>query len=417
MNKESDFSYAPEGVKDDWNSLMKEISNASLKVQREKFEHFDPQFLDTQSSNYDASQVLKVIKERRQLYKDHKIDQQEGHIKIKTNMPITIIPIGDIHWGSIYTNYDLFEDHRKKILETPGVYTVLMHNLVDNGMPGKFPSNTLSNGVPPAEQFKSMQSYIRELDKKGKILGAVTSDCHEGWCVSAESTALSKDRGWINDPKIGEKILTLNMFTKKFEYMPVEDVYENDYEGEMIHIENDNVDLLCTPNHKLFYQASGRTYYHEAKYLNDINNAQFWQVAEFCKKDDGSKRKSYLNAIKLVAWLVTEGTYSSQRNSLRIYQSTKNKEYSQRIENILDKNRIKYRKFLSKSGFGGADVNTYEFKAKKDFMKRWFPDGDIHRIPRRIYKFDKQSREIFHAAPPCWLSFVQPTTLSTPCQL
>jgi len=181
MNKESDFNYAPESVKQEWNELMTEISSASTKVQKEKWSHFTPQFLDTQTVNYDASQVLKVAQERRHLYKEHKIDQQEGHIKIKTNMPITIIPIGDIHWGSIYTNYDLWEAHRKKILETPGVYTVFMHNLVDNGMPGKFPANTLSNGVPPAEQFRSMQQYIKELDQKGKVLGAVTSDCHEGW--------------------------------------------------------------------------------------------------------------------------------------------------------------------------------------------------------------------------------------------
>lgn len=181
MNKESDFSYAPEAVKDEWNSLMKEISDASVKVQREKWNHFTPQFLDTNSSNYDVSKVLKTVQERRDLYTEHKIDQQEGHIKIKTNMPITVFPIGDVHWGSIFTNYDLFEDHRKKILETPGLYVVFMHNLVDNAIPAKFPSNTLNNGVPPAEQFRAMQTYIKELDKKGKVLGAVTSDCHEGW--------------------------------------------------------------------------------------------------------------------------------------------------------------------------------------------------------------------------------------------
>jgi len=35
-----DFSYAPEEVKDEWMDLMTDISNASLKVERKKWEHF-----------------------------------------------------------------------------------------------------------------------------------------------------------------------------------------------------------------------------------------------------------------------------------------------------------------------------------------------------------------------------------------
>jgi hypothetical protein len=163
---------------------MEDISNASSKVAKEKWMHFTPQFLDTESKNYEPSQTLIVAKERRQLYAEHKLDQQEATVKIKTNMPITIIPMGDIHWGSIFTNYELFEKHRKTILETPGLYTIFMHNLVDNGIPGKYPNNTLNNGVTPADQFRTMQSYIKELDDKGKVLGAVTSDCHEGWSWS-----------------------------------------------------------------------------------------------------------------------------------------------------------------------------------------------------------------------------------------
>jgi len=218
MGRESDFSYAPEGVKDDWNSLMKDISEASTKVQRQKWQHFTPNFLDTNTSKYNVADALKVAQERRKLYADQKIDQQEGNIKIKTNMPVTIIPIGDIHWGSIFTNYELWEHHRKAILETPGVYTVFMHNLVDNGIPGKFPNNTLNNGVPPADQFRAMQTYIKELDKKGKVLGAVTSDCHEGWSwavAGVDASALLYgykgrkfpviENGGILNVKVGER--------------------------------------------------------------------------------------------------------------------------------------------------------------------------------------------------------------------
>ncbi|KKQ98998.1 MAG: hypothetical protein UT24_C0029G0010 [Candidatus Woesebacteria bacterium GW2011_GWB1_39_12] len=179
-----DFSYAPEEVKDEWMDLMTDISNASLKVERKKWEHFRPDFLDTQSRNYDAQQVLKSMSERRILYQQSKIEQMEGHIKIKTDMPITVIPIGDIHLGSVYHNHELFQKHITTIMETPGVYVLFLGNEVDNAIPAKFPANLLANSIPPQEQFKIMQYYIKMLDKDNRVLGAVVSDCHQGWSWS-----------------------------------------------------------------------------------------------------------------------------------------------------------------------------------------------------------------------------------------
>jgi hypothetical protein len=190
---ESDFNYAPETIKEEWNELFSKIETASLKVERQKWEHFTPEFLDTQTSDHEAIvDTIEAMNARRNLYASEKIGQLEAHVKLDSSMPITIFHIGDIHWGSIYTNNELWDYHRNKILETPGAYVLLYHNLVDNGIPAKFPSNTLANGVPPESQFRVMQTWLKELNDAGKILGAIDGDCHEGWSSQVAGVSVGK---------------------------------------------------------------------------------------------------------------------------------------------------------------------------------------------------------------------------------
>jgi len=183
----SEFDYLPETVKDEVkefspDDFLTELSDASIKVQRAQFAHFTPQFLDSKTSGtVDVQRALDAVESRRDLYRAEKISQLEGHVKIETTLPVSVFPVGDIHFGSIYTNNELWEHHREGILNTPGAYVVFLHNLVDNGIPGKFPANAMANGVPPHEQFSVMQKWVKELDEKGKVLGAIFSDCHEGW--------------------------------------------------------------------------------------------------------------------------------------------------------------------------------------------------------------------------------------------
>ena len=65
-----------------------------------------------------------------------------------------------------------------------------------------------------------------------------------------------------------EKIGTLNRKTNQIEYLYPEKSYEYDYEGEMIKVKSNNIDLLVTPNHKMYC----RTYINGNYRLED---AQF----------------------------------------------------------------------------------------------------------------------------------------------
>ena len=189
---EKDFNYAPETVKEEWNDLFNQMSEASTKIPKKDWKHFTPEFLDAHSGTVEIKQALEAQQERRNLYESQKISQLEGTVKIESKHPITVFPIGDIHFGSVFCNTELWNNHREKILKTPGAYVVFLHNLVDNGIPGKYPSNTLNNGIPPHEQFRVMQEWIKELDKKGKVLSAIFSDCHEGWSFTSAGVDAEK---------------------------------------------------------------------------------------------------------------------------------------------------------------------------------------------------------------------------------
>src|SRR3990172_5917232 len=120
------FDYAPETIKEEWNDLFNQMSEASVKIPKKDWKHFTPEFLDSHSGTVEITQALEAQQQRRNLYESEKISQLEAHVKIETKHPVTVFPIGDIHFGSIFTNTELWNTHREKILKTPGTYVVFL---------------------------------------------------------------------------------------------------------------------------------------------------------------------------------------------------------------------------------------------------------------------------------------------------
>lgn len=157
----------------------------SSKAERAKWQHFTPEFVGTKVQEYNLEELVKQINQAQEIYVEGRVSQPEGRVEIKTSLPIAICHIGDLHLGSIYTNTDEVLRKFKEIKETPNMYCVLMSNLIDNGIPAKFPNNMLTNSIPPDKQVMMMRAIAMDLDKAGKILAAVTSPCHEGWTFAA----------------------------------------------------------------------------------------------------------------------------------------------------------------------------------------------------------------------------------------
>ena len=78
------------------------------------------------------------------------------------------------------------------------------------------------------------------------------------WCY-AEGHEILTDNGWkdIKDIREGEKVLSINPKTMELEYVSVIATKNWEYSGSMIHFDNTFIDLLVTPNHKMFvYQKT-----------------------------------------------------------------------------------------------------------------------------------------------------------------
>ena len=160
--------------------MSQEVIERKVK-KSEEWKHFTPEFVNVNSANIDVNVMLKQAGIIRRNYEDSKLSQVEAVVKFKETLPISIAGIGDLHLGSYFCNVKEVKRKFEEIKNTPNMYVVLMSNLIDNAMPSQFPSNMLVNNLTPDKQVLVMRKMLEELNEKGKILGAVTSPCHEGW--------------------------------------------------------------------------------------------------------------------------------------------------------------------------------------------------------------------------------------------
>ena len=125
-----------------------------------------------------------------------------------------------------------------------------------------------------------------------------------GWkakrhCYDEETEILTED-GWKKyyELRIGEKVATLNR-DGVIEYQPFLDLYVYPYRGKMIHIRNNIVDLMVTPEHRLYVARN----YWESNLKFELIEAQEIINKGFRLKRDGkwlsSENKAYFELLKV----------------------------------------------------------------------------------------------------------------------
>jgi hypothetical protein len=189
-----------------------------VDVSGKSLSHITPEFTDKKSRDFTFKDSEDIMKQKRKKWQETKIHQIKGSVIIPTDYPIMISGIGDVHWGSLYTDNDRFRRDIDYILSTEGVYVVLMSNLIDNAIPSQYPDSMLVAGLNPEEQIASMRSIVRELDEAGKVLATVESPCHEGWTWKRAGQDVNRllfegmsfpilENGGILDLKLGTHLL------------------------------------------------------------------------------------------------------------------------------------------------------------------------------------------------------------------
>lgn len=114
-------------------------------------------------------------------------------------------------------------------------------------------------------------------------------------CYDEKTEVLTKD-GWkfFNDLNYNDEIATLHPETFEIEYHKPMSIFSYNYSGKMYSIKTTQIDLLITPNHKVFWSKHSRNY--EKKFqLTEIEKIQYIKNIEF-KKDgkwNGKKIKYF----------------------------------------------------------------------------------------------------------------------------
>ena len=191
-------------------------------------------------------------------------------------------------------------------------------------------------------------------------------------CYSEDTQTLTEN-GWKYywEYKEGEKIATFNPKTNKIEYHLPKKILVYEYDGEMYHYQKyDSVDLLVTPNHRLWYRSAD---YKKLKKNDEwklepadkikLKNIQFLTGADWEGKIDVSDWKN--DKIDLDIWCeflgyfvsegcIYRGTNDKKQNRINIAQ--KEGETCVKIEECLKKLSIKVNKRKNKEGYIHFDL-------------------------------------------------------------
>jgi DNA modification methylase len=168
-------------------------------------------------------------------------------------------------------------------------------------------------------------------------------------CVDEETEVLTST-GWKSRETITmeDEIATFDILDEEIHYHKPYGIYEYDYDGELFHLQNQWVDQLVTPNHRVLL-----------KYVHNSNNCrkhfdENWHYinAEDIKVHSGilipnaGKYNGFLSIgedkAALLGWIITDG-HIRPNGSINIYQSlSANPLKVEQIENLLKKANINY---------------------------------------------------------------------------
>jgi len=184
-------------------------------------------------------------------------------------------------------------------------------------------------------------------------------------CVDTKTEALTRT-GWkrFNELKAGDDIYTLNPKTKKGNWDKVKKVFYYKKDNvDLYSLENRNISALVTHDHSWFVKTAKSNWH--LKKTTELRNDNYIPLAMACNpiptqaiyKDD---------FVKLVAWTLTEGTYTKDKNwpIISIYQNRfVNPDNVKEIRKTLDNLGITRKEWQAPDG-----NNQYKFA--KDFARQ-----------------------------------------------
>lgn len=241
-------------------------------------------------------------------------------------------------------------------------------------------------------------------------------------CYSADTETLTEN-GWKTYDAIasGERIAQFDPVTETIEFVVPDALYVYPYEGEMVHFKTANVDMLVTPDHKMWGAARsklrGGRYtkmtaaavrelerIHFQASIHPANRAQTQHVFQIpIPLSAGGPPSKEIGPVPMEVWLeflgyyLSEGGLSHAPSHYLLTLSQRNPETSERIENCLAKTGLSYKKYPAQSD-GIHRWNVYGKPLCQWLMNRCGGYCFDKRIPREILALPESQLQILFDA-------------------
>lgn len=226
--------------------------------------------------------------------------------------------------------------------------------LVESWGGGDYNQHNLESGgyhIPDTEAGiieaarQSTQGSFRGWEKDAKLLKYLYDNKH---CYDSETEVLVKDRGFVKWSEVVEEDLLAQYCVKKDSliYTKPKNLVSFDYEGKMYRVNHSHVDLLVTPNHKMFVKlkdvpksVNGRSQQFsynwkliEAEELGHRSTVRYRKHAAFrvAKKLESIEGFDYLDdveaGLKLIGFFLGDGhAGSTYKNAITFHLKKKRK--------------------------------------------------------------------------------------------
>jgi len=213
-------------------------------------------------------------------------------------------------------------------------------------------------------------------------------------CFSADTEILTVN-GWKTYDKLfeNEEVIEYNHILKRLRPANIQRKVVYKYDGAMIRILGKNIDQFITPEHRILFYRNGKPYIQRAW---EIERQGGWMgiptAGKFYNRCNNSGKRCNKrisgNAIRLLAWFITEGWLEKVGNYRRIATSQSTTDYplyAQEIDELCKRLNYYPHKHINKE-----NVKIWRFNGKESekILKYYDNKDDIHRIPRNLLNQD-----------------------------
>lgn len=200
------------------------------------------------------------------------------------------------------------------------------------------------------EKIRKYSAYTAKAELEELANDGITAHCFD------KDTELLTQRGWIKGFSLlaSDLVGTINKKTKRFEWNKINSFHEYDGYETLYRINGQSVDLLVTDEHGLLIKdRNGKQKEIRAKdMLNYRDRLYFYN----CVPEPSICDNQYADKLRILIQIITDGSFES--NMIRWHLKKQRK--IDRLESLLSRNGIKYKKSETKFGTTRIWLNTEE---------------------------------------------------------